>query len=754
MNTNAIDSKGYQQHDVPAASIQKWQKTVNLMAAIFDVPAGLIMRVLPTQIEVLLASLSDGNPYKDGEKADLNTGLYCETVMAEREQLVVPNALEDPNWKDNPDVPLNMISYMGVPLICPDGSVFGTICVLDDHTREHLPLYRDMLDQFRGIIEQDLRMLDQDRELRTANTRLTHELAVARELSDAADQVHKLWLQGTSSSIRALRTTIEQRARSDEPVLLSGPNGAGQEAVARAIHRDSMRGDRPFIYVACPHVSAADDTAFGFHAADSDRPISGKLSLADGGTLYLEGIDALSPPAQQNLEKILQRFAAERDAGRQPTPDVRVVCSSSTDLADAARHGSFNNDLADILGTGQLVIPSLGERRDDIVLLANHIVATRARSLGKVIEGLSPESEEMLKEYSWPGNLGELRSVIDRAVVLAAGTRVEIPPDLLREGRRVGGYTLERQLGAGAMGEVWLARHALLARPSAVKLIRREALQADSSAREILEQRFQREAQATAQLRSPHTVELYDFGVTEDGDFYYVMEYLNGVDLDSLVTQYGPVEPARAVFVLRQACLSLGEAHSVGLVHRDVKPANLFACQLGPHFDFLKLLDFGIVRTTSDACEPANSADELTGTPASLSPEVIEGHEASPASDIYGLGCVAYWLLSGEHVFEAPNVAALLMQHVSKTPTPLSERRSIVTGELDELLLSCLAKNPADRPGSMFEFADRLASISIADSWNNARAEVWWNANTPGANQDAPVDCFDRTIVCDLPDTV
>ena len=171
-------------------------------------------------------------------------------------------------------------------------------------------------------------------------------------------------------------------------------------------------------------------------------------------------------------------------------------------------------------------------------------------------------------------NIGEIRYGQHHVIVIAANRDREsaaayvdfdatlAPPaagrsvNLLREGRRVGGYTLERQLGSGGMGEVWLARHALLARPSAVKLIRQQALQEDSSAREMLEQRFRREAQATSQLRSPHTVELYDFGVTEDGDFYYVMEYLNGIDLESLVTKYGPVGPARAVFLLSQACMS------------------------------------------------------------------------------------------------------------------------------------------------------------------------------------------------------
>ena len=375
----------------------------------------------------------------------------------------------------------------------------------------------------------------------------------------------------------------------------------------------------------------------------------------------------------------------------------------------------------------------------------------------KAIEGLSPQSEKMLTEYSWPGNFGELQSVVERAVVLATGTMIDIPADIpadmLREGRRVGGYTLERQLGKGAMGEVWLARHALLARPSAVKLIRQEAQQGDSGARRMLEERFQREAQATSQLRSPHTVELYDFGATEDGDFYYVMEYLNGVDLESLVTKYGPVDPARAIFLLCQACMSLGEAHSAGLVHRDVKPANLFACRLGPHFDFLKLLDFGIVRTTGDPGHSVTSAGQITGTPACMSPEVAQGVEAGFGSDIYGLGCVAYWLLSGKHVFEALNVIALLMQHVSQPPKPLTELRSDFPGKLDDLLLRCLAKNPADHPSSAFEFAEQLASIPINDCWDNGRAEAWWHENTPDINQSASTESTSATMILDSSQT-
>jgi DNA-binding NtrC family response regulator len=742
----AVETTAYQRHDVPAKTIEKWQQTVDLMAEIFDVPAGLIMRVLPSQIEVLLASRSSKNPYEDGEKADLNTGLYCETVMAQRQRLSVPNALEDPQWRDNPDVKLDMISYMGVPLICPDGSVFGTICVLDDHTRTYLPVYTNMLEEFRGIIEQDLQMLDQQNQLHLANTRLTHELAVARELSDAADHEHKRWLLGTSIAVRALRESIQAYADSDDPILLTGASGAGQESVARAIHRTSSRAERPFIYVACPHVSAADATVFGTDAADDDQPGLAKLALADGGTLYLEGIEALTAAAQKKLLRVLQDAARKRAVGERATPNVRIVSASSADLADAARRGEFDSELFSLLGHNRLAVPSLADRRDDIVLLADSIVAARSRSLGKTFEGLTSDAESMLVRYRWPGNLEELQSVIERAVVLGTGTHVDIPEDLLREGRRVGSYTLERLLGTGAMGEVWLGRHAMLARPSAVKLIRQETLKGDSKARELLERRFRREAQATSQLRSPHTVELYDFGVTDQGDFYYVMEYLSGVDLHTLVAKYGPVDPARAVEFLCQACMSLAEAHQAGLVHRDVKPANLFACCLGPHYDFVKLLDFGIVRNSATVEQTVVSTEQWQGTPATLSPEAAQCEEVTQAADIYGLGCVAYWLLTGRHVFEGPNSMAVIMQHITKAPQPPSDHRPEIPAALDDLVLQCLAKNPGDRPASTLELHQRLASLSVGQSWDNREAELWWRTNIPSVGVTADADEISETM--------
>lgn len=731
----ACEDNHYQRHEVPAETIGKWQKTVDLMAAIFDVPAGLIMRVLPTQIEVLLASQSSKNPYEVGEKAELNTGLYCETVMANRDQLAVPNALEDPDWKDNPDVALNMISYLGVPLMGPDGSVFGTICVLDDKTRTFLPLYAEMLESFRGIIEQDLRVLQQQGELHDANQQLTHELAVARELSEAADREHRLWLLGSSIAVRALRESIDVFAGSDEPLLLSGENGVGYEAVARSIHRQSQRSERPFIFIACPHISTADETVIGMAPSKIDQAAAGKLHLADGGTLYLEGIEALPRPAQISLIGVLQDAADRRSSGKRPEPDVRIITYASCDLANAVKQGDFDSQLYKLLSASRLAVPSLAQRRDDIVALSERIVAVRSRSLGKSLSGLNAQSKERLIRYRWPGNVRELQNVMDRAVVLATDSLVDIPEDLLREGRRVGGYTLQRRLGGGAMGEVWLARHSLLARPSAVKLIRHENSVEESDTQELVQRRFQREAQATAQLRSPHTVELYDFGVTEEGDFYYVMEYLHGVDLQTLVSSHGRLSPARAVFLLKQACLSLAEAHQAGLVHRDIKPANLFACRLGIEYDFVKLLDFGIVRDTSGTDEPADSTEPWMGTPTTISPEAAQSEETTPASDLYSLGCVAYWLLTGGNVFEAPEVMALLLKHITEPPLPLSDCQEGIPEWLDQLVLQCLAKDPTDRPASAIELYQKLDGGLLSESWGNDNAEAWWNANIPSVSE-------------------
>jgi len=306
------------------------------------------------------------------------------------------------------------------------------------------------------------------------------------------------------------------------------------------------------------------------------------------------------------------------------------------------------------------------------------------------------------------------------------------------EAREMGSYRLVERLGRGGMGEVWRARHRMLARPAAIKLIRPEMLGArNSAARELLIRRFEREAQATALMRSVHTMELYDFGVAEDGTFYYVMELLDGFDLDELVQRFGPVPAERAIHLLRQTCASLAEAHEAGLIHRDVKPANLYTCRYGREVDFIKVLDFGLVKQGK---APEEGDDRLTaaeigpgGTPAFMSPEQALGEgELDGRTDIYSLGCVAYWLLTGTLVFKGTTAMETVILHVNREPEPPSRRApQPVPPELEAVVLSCLAKDPAQRPQTADELMARLAEVPIAAEWSAARARAWWNENRP-----------------------
>ncbi len=295
----------------------------------------------------------------------------------------------------------------------------------------------------------------------------------------------------------------------------------------------------------------------------------------------------------------------------------------------------------------------------------------------------------------------------------------------------LGSYRLVQRLGAGGMGEVWLGKHQLLARPAAIKLIRAEI--SGGPEHERLVQRFRREAQVTANLRSAHTVELYDFGISESGSFYYVMQYLVGMDLKAMVDRFGPLPPERVVMLLAQACLSLSEAHDNGLVHRDIKPANLFVTRLGPEYDYLKVLDFGMVKG-----EAGDEAGQLTaqgvvhGTPAFIAPELVLDTDVDGRADLYSLGCAAHWLLTGAPVFAAKNATALLVAHVQTPPRPPSATaEQIIPPELDALVLRCLQKSPQARPASALELWEELQRIPVATPWTQERARRWWQQHAP-----------------------
>lgn len=309
--------------------------------------------------------------------------------------------------------------------------------------------------------------------------------------------------------------------------------------------------------------------------------------------------------------------------------------------------------------------------------------------------------------------------------------------------RDMGSYRLGELIGEGGMGQVWHARHRLLARPAAIKLIRPSGISADDATAERLAlQRFRREAEAAASLRSPHTIQLYDFGVTDDGRFYLVMELLDGIDLESLVCRFGPLSPPRTIHFLRQACHSLAEAHAVGLVHRDIKPANLHACRLGLECDFLKVLDFGLVKhdTRSASVQTLVSGFELAaGTPAYMAPELTSGEPIDGRLDLYSLGCVGYYLLTGMLVFEADTALRMIGQHLRAAPVPPSLRSGrTMPRELERLILACLAKNPSDRPSTAQALDRQLAAIDLTP-WCPEEAQAWWETNLGSTRVPAAV---------------
>ena len=333
--------------------------------------------------------------------------------------------------------------------------------------------------------------------------------------------------------------------------------------------------------------------------------------------------------------------------------------------------------------------------------------------------------------FIFPYLLVILMAFVGARVVYGLGTEVT-------RARELGSYKLVERLGHGGMGEVWRAEHRLLARPAAIKLIRQAP---DGGAPDLMStdavRRFEREAQVIASLRSPHTVNLFDFGVAGDGAFYYVMELLEGLDLDTLVRRSGPLAPERVVHVLRQICHSLSEAESRGLVHRDIKPANIFLCRYGEDYDFVKVLDFGIVKSardgTGDNTLTMTVANVIQGTPAFIAPEqALSAGSIDSRADIYATGCVAYWMLTGQPPFEGESVMTLVMHHVQTAPIPPSQRSEVrVPAALDELVLACLAKKPDDRPQSARELLRRLDAIDIGAAWTEQQARAWWSQHEP-----------------------
>ena len=291
------------------------------------------------------------------------------------------------------------------------------------------------------------------------------------------------------------------------------------------------------------------------------------------------------------------------------------------------------------------------------------------------------------------------------------------------KGRQLGQYTIDEKIGSGGMGAVFRGHHAMLRRPAAIKLLD------ESKTNERTLARFEREVQLASQLNHPNTIAIYDYGRTAEGVFYYVMEYLDGIDLEALVQRYGVLEEARVIHLLKQVCGSLAEAHEAGLIHRDIKPANIMVNRRGGQYDVVKLLDFGLVKAVDAINEPTlTAAGAVTGTPHYISPEgVTRPQEMDSRSDLYSLGAVGYYLLTGSPVFTGHSVLDICKQHARNQPAPPSEKRGEpIADDLERVILQCLAKDPNDRPQDARQLAQELSACRHARQWTEEAARRWW----------------------------
>ncbi|MGO9922047.1 MAG: serine/threonine-protein kinase [Isosphaeraceae bacterium] len=292
----------------------------------------------------------------------------------------------------------------------------------------------------------------------------------------------------------------------------------------------------------------------------------------------------------------------------------------------------------------------------------------------------------------------------------------------LKEARRLGHYQLGDKLGEGGMGEVYLAEHQLLKRPCALKLIK-----PDVDTNPLALARFEREVQSAAMLSHPNTIEIFDYGHSEDGTFYYVMEFLPGMSLSDLVRQYGPLPPGRAVYLLRQVCGALAEAHRLRLVHRDLKPANLFVAILGGKCDVAKVLDFGLVKLTAPEATQLTADYTVSGTPLYMSPEQAMGaSEIDGRADVYALGAILYFMLTGHPPFEGATPTELMIAHARDPVTPPSKLRPDIPADLEAVALRCLAKKPDERFPGAREMAFAMGACACAGEWDEIKAEEWW----------------------------
>ena len=557
-------------------------------------------------------------------------------------------------------------------------------------------------------VKTQLRLKRLSESLKDKNALLEAELKKVQYLGEEAKREMSGPLLGSSDALNLLQEKIEHSGVMAKPLMLLSKPGCGEGAVAREIHQGSRFSERAFVQVNCAllYQNHAD-------VLKSDNELIEKFDLARGGCLYFEQLNKLALDKQETIVDYIK--AHWSTDGKE---DGLVIFHANRDYGKNELHSA----LLDFLCENIVQIPRLHERSADIGDIAHYYAQKYALKLSKTIDGISEASVKNLEQYSWPGDLNELENLIEREVFKTDIQILEISRQSLEGQQTIGAYQLDGMLGDGGMGEVWRGMHQLLARPAAIKLIKN--LDSKLLSKDNLTQRFHREAKSTANLQSPHTVTLYDYGVTDLGEFYYVMELLDGLSLGELIKHFGPLQPSRALYLMKQACRSLAEAHDLGMVHRDIKPDNLFIAKLGAEYDFLKILDFGIV-SNSQAEDIDLTKGQPIGTPSFMAPETAMGKELTGLADIYSLACTFYMALTGEHVFDAPTPMAVMLKHIQDEPPNIQEVAKFDTPKgFADVLMSCMDKEPANRPNSALDLYQRLDELE--NEWDCQKAQDWW----------------------------
>jgi eukaryotic-like serine/threonine-protein kinase len=462
---------------------------------------------------------------------------------------------------------------------------------------------------------------------------------------------------------------------------------------------------KPGVHLALTFASTANAGFFWLLCRRGERSLRFSRLSESGGLLLNAAFNALMG------RYLLQDFAH----------DHLLVHDEAISVADGYVSMLQLGGMAMMLTLRAALIPST-PRRTIIITATFGIPMLLATSLlvpatGGGLELRAPDSSA----FPWlPGSTAMMwgYAVIVCAVITKVmyGLRAEV-----RQARKLGQYVLEQKLGEGGMGEVYRARHGMMRRPSAIKLLR-----ADREG-EVALLRFEREVQLTARLTHPNTITIFDYGRTPDGVFYYAMELLDGATLQRIVELDGPQQAGRVVRILTMACRALNEAHAIGLIHRDIKPANIMLCTQGGEHDVVKMLDFGLVKEFDvDDDAKLTAASAITGTPQYMAPESIRAPETVDArTDIYALGAVAYYLLAGVDVFDGKSVVEVISQHLHQIPERPSARGPAIPADLEAVVLACLSKDPSHRPQSAAELRRRVEACAV-EPWDSELARVWW----------------------------